>query len=250
MTTGGAVDEVHERVPASPSTYWSRWSRVVGWVLFAGFVLGSATALVVGEHQSSLDRLEADLAAGRTSEVVVSGHGLPSGATGFEVLRVHWRTGLTAQVATVVEARPLAAGRHRVRDLPPEAQVIAPTLADRLHAIDPTTEVRTAPEAGYASTYAGLGVPAWLAGVGLLSMLATLVLLIGGPEPWRATRWAWFWMLGVLPPLGPIAYLALGGPTGLVRRPPPGSARLTGGWAFVIALVVGSGFTSLARVVV
>ena len=63
--------------------------------------------------------------------------------------------------------------------------------------------------------------------------LSTLGLLVVGPEPWRATRWAWFWLLtSAAFPLTALAFLVLGGPTPLVPAPRERSRRLTGGWAF------------------
>lgn len=61
-----------------------------------------------------------------------------------------------------------------------------------------------------------------------------------GPAPWRATSWAWIWLILGGGPLGSIAYLLLGGPLGL-WRPRDVNRRLTGGWAFLIALVLGGG---------
>lgn len=42
-------------------------------------------------------------------------------------------------------------------------------------------------------------------------------------------------------PLGSVAYLLLGGPTG-VLRPHHGHRRLTGGWAFLLAWVLFAGW--------
>ncbi len=51
------------------------------------------------------------------------------------------------------------------------------------------------------------------------------------------TRWAWAWFMVLGGPLGSVAYLLLGGPLGVVR-PRAGHRRLTGGWAFLISLVI------------
>lgn len=76
-------------------------------------------------------------------------------------------------------------------------------------------------------------VAGWLV---FVASAATLLLLIGGPQPWRATRWAWFWLALPVAPLGLLAYFLLGGPLG-VARPRHPNRRLTGGWAFLLALV-------------
>lgn len=67
--------------------------------------------------------------------------------------------------------------------------------------------------------------------------LATLILLIGGPQPRLATKWAWFWLLGI----GPLslAFLLLEPVPVWQREALPARNRLTGGWGFVIALVAG-----------
>lgn len=70
----------------------------------------------------------------------------------------------------------------------------------------------------------------------VLAWLTTMWLLVSGPEPYRATRWAWFWLSA--PPMGLLAFVVLSGPTpGLgVRRPV--DRRLRGGWAFVLGLLL------------
>ena len=68
----------------------------------------------------------------------------------------------------------------------------------------------------------------------LLLFLAGFALLVAGPHPWRATRWAWFWLL--LPPVGVVVYLVLSGPTPGVPGPRNPQWRLTGGWAFLLSL--------------
>jgi hypothetical protein len=67
-----------------------------------------------------------------------------------------------------------------------------------------------------------------------LLFLAGFPLLMIGPHPWRATRWAWFWLL--LPPVGNVVFLLLSGPTPGVPRPRNPRRRLTGGWAFWLSL--------------
>ena len=66
--------------------------------------------------------------------------------------------------------------------------------------------------------------------------VAGLLLLVGGPQPWRATRWGWFWLCFV--PGGPLVYLARSGPTPGLRPPAPDDALLTGGRALLAAVVL------------
>lgn len=70
--------------------------------------------------------------------------------------------------------------------------------------------------------------------------LAVLVLLIGGPQPRFATKWAWFWLLGAGWPV--VAFLLLE-PVPAWQAAPAAArqSRLTGGWAFLIAVLLGVG---------
>ena len=70
---------------------------------------------------------------------------------------------------------------------------------------------------------------------------ATLLLVAGGPQPWRATRWAWFWNALAGPFVGVGAYVLLGGPLA-AGQPTERTRRLTGGWGFLIAILVLGGF--------
>ena len=84
----------------------------------------------------------------------------------------------------------------------------------------------------------GWRVPGWVALAGLVLLVAAAWLLVNGPQPWRATRWAWFWTFGLATPLGIVFYLVLGGPTSLSHPPRPGRERLTGVLAFLLTAVV------------
>lgn len=82
----------------------------------------------------------------------------------------------------------------------------------------------------------GWRTPAGLGLVALGLLLGWLCVLVAGPAPWRATRWAWFW-LG-FPPFGLLAHLLLSGPTPGLPAPRDPERRLTGGWAFLVYVVV------------
>jgi hypothetical protein len=97
------------------------------------------------------------------------------------------------------------------------------------------------------TTATGLTLP-WTYGSGLAS-LVTLILLIVGPQPRWATKWAWFWLLGT----GPMsAVFLLVEPVPVWQSEPAFArpSRLTGGWAFLIALFGGFVLSALANVVV
>lgn len=75
------------------------------------------------------------------------------------------------------------------------------------------------------------------------TLVAVLFILINGPQPRWATRWAWFWLmlnpaLLVMVPL----FLIVSGPIRTTVEPTrPTGRRLTGGWAFLLGAVVLSG---------
>ena len=68
------------------------------------------------------------------------------------------------------------------------------------------------------------------------ALLGTLLVLVVGPQPRLATRWAWFWLMYLAPPAA-LVFLVLE-PVPLWRREAnAGRKRLTGGWALLLALV-------------
>ena len=99
-------------------------------------------------------------------------------------------------------------------------------------------DLRTA--RGPASSFGdlwGRELPGWVAWWGIVAWASTWLLVIGGPQPWRATRWAWVWLVSIGAPVGMLGYLLLGGPLGF-WRPADLNRRLTGGWAFLLAMVL------------
>lgn len=230
---------------AEPSrTEPSRWAglpRTAGWVLLGWWLVLLLAALLAGERSSSLVHLESNVASGEVDAVQIAG-GLDG--RGYSTVQVHWRRGPVGYTTEVIEARPR-------RATPPLASrddvtaVITDDLGTRLTALQPDLRVERIEFGHVSSSFLGWRVPGWLAGASLVFLLAVLLLLVHGPQPWRATRWAWFWLVA-LTPVGAMAYLLLAGPTTLVRAPRDPSRRLTGGWAFLLALVLGTGFRSAA----
>ena len=234
MTTR-AIESIEELA----HTPWPARARLTGWVLLACWLLVIPAGVLLGERSSSLAALRSAVANGDVEVIRVSG-GMPleEGARGYAALEIHWRNGLFAHHAEVREAEPLGAAPKNGN-----IDVVRAGVVDRLVASQPGLRVVREPDhstTSFGGNVLGWQLPEWLAGAGLLLMLATLGLLISGPQPWRATRWAWFWILGIAPPLGVLVYLVFAGPTALSRPPRAGSARLTGGWAFLLALVVSS----------
>lgn len=81
--------------------------------------------------------------------------------------------------------------------------------------------------------------PGWATGLALGTLVVLVGMLVAGPEPRVATRWAWFWLGAYAWPLA-LVYLVVE-PTCLWdRRALVAQRRFTGGWAFLLsALLLG-----------
>lgn len=210
-------------------------TRVVAWVLLAATLALTGAWVVVTEQPTSYRDLREAVAAGDVDEVTVDG---PTSAfRGRTQVEVRWRSGpfgAFQHVATVTEQRPLG-DRLWAR------RIVVEDAGDDLIALDPDLRVERQQDIRGGATFGVYDRPVsgWFVAIAFAVGLWTFLLLITGDPPWRATRWAWFWLLGLVPPLGAVAFLLLSGRTG--RWPPrQPEKKLTGGWAFLIALAVNS----------
>ena len=222
--------------PATPATARPA-VRVVAWALVVLWLAVSAAAVLTGARSSTYDDLERALRDGTVTEVAVVG-GLTVGVRGRATVRLEWREGWLLRRADVEERAPARGGAdvRRARG----TTVVAAPVADRLRELQPGVEVEHRDVAPSGLSVWGIPMPGWLSWTFLVATAGTLAVLAATPGPWRATRWAWFWLLWTLPPVGLLAFLLLGGPSGLAA-PAPGARRLGGGWAFVLLLVLGGG---------
>lgn len=223
----------------------TRRVRIVGWVLALGWLALLVSVVTFGERESSYAQLGAGLRAGDINEVEVSIDAMPPGSRGYETASVRWRDRLlVVRTATVAVASDERMARRAGRGNSPRP-VIVGSIEDHLTSIDP--EVRVTEDRGdrgfYSSTTFGWQVPDWIGQAYFVLLVSTLG-LIAGPRPWRATRWAWGWLVLLAPYVGVPAYFLLGGPLGLFRPRPPVRVGLTGGWAFLLALLLGGGASS------
>lgn len=81
-----------------------------------------------------------------------------------------------------------------------------------------------------------------------LPWLAAIVLLVVGPQPRWATRWAWFWLLGAAP-MAVVFLLVEPVPVWQTQALAGRPWRLTGGRAFLLMLAVGIVFLVLRDLV-
>jgi hypothetical protein len=188
-----------------------RWFRWLRYGLLGCAALLMVAGLVLGARTTPVGRLEGDVATGDVHSVRMIGEG-----PGYDgPVRVQWRPGLI---------------RHQTE--------VTPARVRALLRLQPGLSVRRAPWPSSESTVWGWSLPGWMGLAVATLLLTSFGLLISGPQPWRATRWAWFWL--ILTPLGVPAFLLLSGRTPLLPDPRPTARRLTGGWAFLLSLVLGS----------
>ena len=208
-------------------------SDVVRWVLLAGWVFILSFAIINGARPARLGQLESALAAGQVGTIAVT-PGLPSNASGSVTQDLYWRQGLLRYHAEVVMTTPDASDQASQQG---DAAVRSGSdIAAELGRYNPLVKtVRISHPKSSAEIY-GWRLPGWLGWLGFAAIVCTLTLLVSGPQPWRATRWAWFWLM--TNPVGTILFLVLAGPTPPLRSPRNPKRRLTGGWAFLLGLVL------------
>lgn len=222
-----------EQRPTATSPYAPAWVGVRV-VLAAAYVVLLLAGIVVHQEGAALGDLYADAERGELSRVVVRGDALEPGATGSAKLEVTWSTGLRRWRVDVTQDVP-EAGRVGGLVSGTDAERTTDDVGQQVRLRDSSVEVvRRGPRtAGVRLWGAGLSEPQSIPLVATL--LAAVVLLIVGPEPWRATRWAWFWLLSI--PGAELVWLVRSGPTPRLSRPPMHGARLTGGRAFAVSVL-------------
>lgn len=225
--TDGRVDD--GRLPPRSTVFdFVRWAMLALWI----FVM--AIAVTAGSRITPLRDLEFDLNAGDVTSVMIT-PGMPPGAEGVMTQSVFWRSGLLNHRADVLMTTP---GDDSSTSTSDEDMAVRSghDIAEQIAAKHSAVLIERIPERSSSAEVFGFQVPFWLLGFALAGAAGTLFLLVSGPQPWRATRWAWFWILttGIGPPL----FLILAGPTPPLRSPQERHRKLTGGWAFLLALLL------------
>ena len=227
----------------APQTSYDEWLsrpwRLAGRFLVLLWLVAAIAVLAVGARSSDLGTLHGGLADGSVTAVEVTGLPRNGVSGGYATVRLGWETRFLNRYTEILVVSPTG------NDLPGNPDDLPLVVGDPvavLEEIQPDVEIvrqelrtGTSFEAagwsltGPASIFLG---PLWL---------ITLLLVMGGPQPWRATRWSWFWIVLAAPVVGMLAYVLLGGPLA-ARQPAHRTRRLTGGWAFLIAVFVLGGF--------
>jgi hypothetical protein len=210
----------------------ARLDRVVAWVLLAGLVVTYASAVVLGERRVEVSDLRNAIGSGEVTEVRTSDDGITG--IGYGPVTIRWEQHGITYVTDVTQAS--SEWQARKVDRPPDEVVVGDVAtALRTNGRQVTSTATTEHSYGTSTQVLGFEVHGAFFVINLVITCATL-LLIGAREPWRATRWAWAWLV-LLTPVGVPAFLVLGGSTGLLRPRMP-HRRLTAGWAFLLALLI------------
>ena len=232
-------------VPARPYRVanWMRLGLALAWISAAICVLA------LGERTGTLKQVSTAVSAGRVKQVQITGENLPGLDTGpgsgSITQEVHWRTRFVRRVAEVTVSygqngsstdhesstaeTTYSAGTSPTPNLKTDAGIYLRARNSRLL-------ITRGPEITSFTSIFNWRVPGWLGAWVVMTQLAVLGLLIGGPQPWRATRWAWFWLWWT--PIGALAFILFSGPTPFLPVPRDVERRLTGGWALLLTAVI------------
>ena len=231
-------------VAQPPRTSYDEWRdrrwKLTGRLIALLWLVALLSIVLVGERRSDLGMLHGGLADGSVTQVQITG--LPEGGVrgGHATVQLGWESRFLNRYTEIVVVSP---GGQRDRSI--NAEGLPVVVGDPVAVLEELqSDVQVVQQEFRAGTY-------WEAGGWLLRgwpslligplWLATLLLVGGGPQPWRATRWAWVWIALAAPFVGVVAYLLLGGPLA-AGQPADRSRRLTGGWAFLLAILVLGGF--------
>ncbi|GAB6898418.1 hypothetical protein [Kineosporia succinea] len=216
-----------------PVAAWARRLLLAAWIVVI------ALAPLTGEREGRFSHLRNELAQGRVTELTVRGDGLGEGAvSGTANQTVVWegRWGITRHDQVRVVVRDPADEFVPDRSGP---EVETRDLATYLSQTYPGVSVERHPRDHRDDRLFGFGhLPGALYSAYLLVLLGSVVVLLAGPEPWRATRPGWFWAGFFVPWVAVPLFLLLSGPTPFVPAPGNERRRLTGPAAFLLGLFV------------
>ncbi|MGH3411755.1 MAG: hypothetical protein ACRDPH_01575 [Marmoricola sp.] len=213
-----------------------RWDRIRLTLILGWLVIAVALPLT-GLRISSWQDVQSVVANGQVGVVHISGE-LPSGGRGRAVVQVEWRHGLLRHRAEVLQVVGHVRDPKREADVGDSVPVIHQRPSAALLELQPGLRVTQDQVLSGGGALLGWQVPNLLGMIALFLALACLGLLISGPQPWRVTRWGWFWFYLLLAPIGSIAFLLLSGPVPHLPSPKNPRRRLGGGWSFLIALLL------------
>lgn len=197
------------------------------------------TIAAIGERPATLADLRDAVDSGEVSSVEVAG-GLKAGASGWSTQDVRWHQGLFGRHAQVLYASE-GYEQEAADSNPPSASVTTTDVASLIRERDPNLQVQVSDmQRTSTATLMRWEVPSWVLWVVMGGLVLTLWLIVYGPEPWRATRWGWAWATLLTGPVGAMAFAVLSGPVTRLDAPKANGRRLTGGWSFILMVILSS----------
>jgi hypothetical protein len=208
-------------------------------VLVALWLTVFVAIAALGERPATLADLMDAVDSGEVSSVEVAG-GLEAGALGWSTQDVRWHQGLFGRHAQVLYASE-GYEQEAADSNPPSASVTTTDVAILVRERDPNVRVQVSDmQRTSTTTLMRWEVPSWVFWAVLGGLVLTLWLIVDGPEPWRATRWGWAWATLLTGPVGAMAFALLSGPVTGKQPPKAHARRLTGGWSFILLVLLSS----------
>jgi len=213
-------------------------------VLVALWLMVAVVTGAVGERPATLADLMDAVDSGKVASVHVAG-GLQAGASGWSTQDIRWRQNGFRRHAQVLYASP-GNEQEAADSNPPSATVTTTDVATLIRERDPNVAVQVSGmQRTSTATLMHWEVPSWVLLVVVAGSVLTLGLIVYGPEPWRATRWGWAWAVLLTGPVGALAFAVLSGPTAATPTPKATARRLTGGWSFILMVLLSSAMQPL-----
>ncbi len=219
-------------------------SELLTWALFLAWCALLAAFAVGSQRESDLHSLEQQILSGEVGVVEVAG-GMREGSTGFATLELRWSHDGLDYYTEVAQLRGRQLDEASQSGVTGYIRGDVATYLRRGSSqlrVEPTYFVDRSGITAHVAGWRVTGGLVWF--FGALFLLSVRVLVVGA-EPRRGTKWAWFWLMFVLSPLAAPVFFALGRPHGPAWTKGDGR-RLTGGWAFVMCLLLGSALGALA----
>lgn len=230
---GTATQQRHEEQVGVVPREWG----IIRIVLLAALGVLLVGAALTAVRPASMDDLHNALRSGEVTQVHLVGD-LPPPMTGtedvdFSYAKVLWNDGFLDRYTSTPAASELRPTRGAADEL--RAGLNAAAAGELSITSQPFNEQSQ----GYIYYWQ---VASWVSVMMMVLVLVGLVTLFASPTPRLATRWAWFWLAVGSAGVALLAYPLLGLPRAGQPLRPTGR-RLTGGWAFLIAVLLLSPMT-------